>query len=261
VVERLENSTLGEPHNYYYALQDSVLLAAEWALEPVTGMREGRAFSHGRSLIRVGLPEFNELARVPYSLRANLGDMGPTTLVVSDDKKTFVYGLDRLIVCRNTEDLSVRWTHEIDREFGYAPEDFSITPDGDRVAAVVLDTSYFKNQRNFYIGIYAGADGKELTRVRANGSRGMALSPDGRVLAIGREYSAVGRGAVLVAELVDIGSGRLLAALEHDRWTTGADLVHATGLGLQFTPDGRHLITDITGLVKVWSLDPPLARG
>ncbi len=269
VSESLQSSKLGEPSRTYYALSEGVLLATESVYRPPTPIRK-------EALLRVSLPDYKETGRVPFPLMEIAGERLGGSLTTSADRKyvvqTVIYdrnkdlgvpeGLNETVVFRRTEDLGVIWSRRIEPAADWRPERITITPDGNRGAVAVSDTVSPADLRQSYIGIYAGKDGREISKVPMDGRDGIALSPDGKVLAVGKIVPA-GRGeSSLIAELYELASGNRLAVVEHDRWNGGRDLIHSTGFdndGLQFTPDGRYLITSINGLVKVWSLDPHLA--
>jgi WD40 repeat protein len=249
VTEHLQKSSL---HESYYALAEQTLLGTESVVD---------AFARYESLTRTSLPDYRDVVRVPFS-PAHKRENGPSWVVTSSDRKTVLYGVDHTLVCRRTEDLEIIWTRQIEREFEYGVMFLAITPDGSRVAASVLDTVYVPRQRKFYIAVYDGKDGRQLARLPLNGLEGIALSPDGNVLAVGKTAVVKGVGSVLTAELYEIATGRRVAVVEDDRFSR-LDLAHFGGFGwngIQFSSDGKYLITSITGHTKVWALDPPLAK-
>lgn len=247
VTEHLETWTLQGPSRLYYALYDGVLLGTESVFD---------VFAHQESIIRATLPDYRETARAPYSVAQKHEIASPSWVVTSGDRKTVVYDGDHMLTCRRTEDLSLIWSQSVGPEFGLGPTFLSITPDASKVAAAVLDTSEVSKQKNFYIGVHQGSDGRLINKLQLNGHEGIALSPDGSVLAVGRTVPVTRGGYTLTAELFDTVSGRRIAALEHDRFAH-IDLARFSGFGwqgLQFTGDGKYLITSTVDRTRVWAL-------
>jgi WD40 repeat protein len=77
----------------------------------------------------------------------------------------------------------------------------------------------------------------ERTQIELNGAYSVAVAPDGRVLAIGTTHGRVYLRAIDAAELVP---------LDGHTWTV---------FGLQFTPDGRQLVSaSADGSTRVWDV-------
>jgi WD40 repeat protein len=162
--------------------------------------------------------------------------------------------ISNTVIFRRTEDLSIVWSRELEAGNSRA-ERIAVSPDGKLVAVAVSGMTGPTSGRG-HIEILNGPDGAQILRVPLFGGDGIALSPRGTVLAVGR-ISGERRGSILAADLYELSSMRKLATVEHDQWSKGRDLLHTTGFdndGLQFTADGRHLLTSINGLVKVWRL-------
>jgi hypothetical protein len=261
VNERIEKSELHGAINRHYALSDGVLLREESRID---------AFCRTISLARVILPDCHEVSRVPFSAAPILDGPVGGQIVISADRKLFVHSVrnswsdrrgNNSVVYRRASDLQTIWMREIEPEYDYGPAYLAITPDGGRVAVAVLDALDKIRQRNFYICVYSGRDGSLISKLPLNGREGIAISPDGKVLAIGKTTWTPGSYSVLTAQLYEISTGLCIAEIKDDRFTH-FDLAHSVGFGmrgLQFTPDGKYLITSIVKHTKFWALDPPLA--
>src|SRR5580765_5155777 len=111
--------------------------------------------------------------------------MGMTlSLLFLQTARRLVYATDHTIVCRHTDDLELSWIRQVEPEF-FGALRVAISANGFRVAAAIVDTTFVADQRNYYVGVFDGKDGAIVARLSLNGSAGIALSPDGKFLAIG----------------------------------------------------------------------------
>jgi hypothetical protein len=103
-----------------------------------------------------------------------------------------------------------------------------------------------------YIGIYDGKNGQHLARMPLDGGGGLAISPDGAVVAIGKILPDKDK-LVLLVETYEVSSGRRIASYLHDTIPPGK-YQHLVGTldTLQFTSDGSYLITSGNNCVKAW---------
>jgi hypothetical protein len=175
---------------------------------------------------------------------------GETDLVISDDRKTLAYGFDDVLVCRNADDLSVRWTRSIEPD--RRASQVAVTAHGTRVAAVITGD---KSNPSFvpYAAIYDGTDGALVTRVQLNKDGRIALPPAGNQIAIAaREPSGDGHTATTV-RIYELPSGKTLALAVHARVKNGRHSWLLSDLVLAFTSNGKYLVT--SGMsTKVWGL-------
>jgi len=233
---------------YCVALQDRIVLATE---------ADGKT-RRVETLIRMQLPEYTTLTRAPFPVRSEREQFGwETGVVISVDRKTFAYGTDHTIVYRSTEDLSVIWTRRIEDSY-FGVWRVAISANQSRVAAAVIDTAFIEQQRKFYVGIYDAGDGSPLARLEVNGTEGIDISPDGRLLAVGeRIQSSETPETELAVSLYDISIGQPVARVVHDRFRIRPHegINSHFGLrGIQFTPDGRYLLTSSIR-TKVWEFE------
>lgn len=249
--ERIRHEVPGKAIGYL-ALNNRVLLGIE--SEPSTAKTV--------ALILAGVPDFHQLARVPYSVSAvvrpepQFQGTGP---VIAAEGKTFVHADHHSIVLRAVEDLSVIWTRDIEPEL-YGIRRLSITPTGNRVAAAILDFAVKGPQPLDYVGVYDGRDGTPLARLPLDGSEGMAISPDARFVAIGRELKGA-KNIDLAVEIYDVASGHKLSTVLHDSVPPGRyQRLVATFGAIEFTSDGKYLVTSGNNLVKVWQFDGDSGR-
>jgi WD40 repeat protein len=242
---RLEKQTPASLNNW--ALDDGILLGED---------RDG-------SLIRFNVPGYKELFRVPGP------GLEPLSIVVSDDRQRFIRGLGRedySVVCYRSADLERLWVHRIDIPGARweALHNFkgsiktAISADGRVVAVAAVDTAEWAAQQRFFVAVLNGEDGEEMNRLPINGDQGLAISPNGKLLAIGRRIPT-GQDIDLLVEVYDIASGRLVATATHYRVPPGrfqqASALFTVGRGITFTPDGRYLVTSANGeWVRIWQL-------
>jgi hypothetical protein len=204
------------------------------------------------------LPDYQEIARASFTIGKEPEPLGhDTDVVVSADRTLLGYGADHTIVCRRTETLEVIWSRQVEPEY-FGAVRLAISANGSRVAAAVLDTTFIEQQRHYYIGIFEGKDGAEVARLPLNGGAGIAISPDGRMLAVGERLDppAGSKETQLVVSIFDVASGQRIDTVIHDRFRIGrGEWVnsHFGVAGIQFSSDGKNLITSGTH-TKIWEL-------
>ena len=193
------------------------------------------------SLVRVALPDYAELQRSAFAPGPN--DRFSTELAFSADRTTVAYAVGNSILCRRTSDLGIVWKQEV--EPSRKIWRLASTPDGHRIAAAIIDTTFIDHQVDCSVRIYDGRAGAELVKLPLNGFRGIGISPDGTLLALGEQTSA---GSTV--QIYNLSSGELLTSLD-------AGLPENFNMnGIQFLADGRHLIT--SGVhTRLWQISRP----
>jgi len=231
----------------YSALDDRTLLG--------TGFN--RATNKTDVLTKVEASSFKEIERVPFA-----GTPSPslyqreTFLMVSADRKTFVYTVDHNVVCRRTDDLGIKWSRETDPILGLSR--VAVSAGGGLVAASLRSLPNIPATRPPRIEVYDGKNGTPIATIPADAGDTIAISPDGKLLAAGHEVAMQGRrsGTQPTVLLFEIATGKKLATLIHDQFRDGgAESLYARfGVnGVIFTPDNKYLIT--SGLnTKVWEI-------
>jgi hypothetical protein len=231
-------------YTHYYALNSHVLLGVEAEPNPTRAV----------ALLREMLPDYREIARTPYTLDSVDQDDSVShywSPVISADRKSFAYMLGHTIVLRRAADLSVVWTHKVELTF-FGVEQLAINANGSRVAAAVLDFVEKERHANDFIGVYDGLNGQSIARLRVTGKDGFAISPDGTLVASVRVLHK-NRGVELLADVYDVKSGRLLATYEHDVVPPGKyQYLTAKMERIEFTSDGKYLVTSGNNRVRVW---------
>jgi WD40 repeat protein len=179
-----------------------------------------------------------------------------TPVSVSGDRKTFVYSFDNNVVCRRAEDLAILWKRQTDPDL--IVWRVGISKDGSVVAASFFSGASSDLLKRTHVAVYDGRDGTSIAQVPVNGTEGVAISPDNKLLAAGQRVPLQGKKAGTQPTVVisDIISGRELATLIQDQfWGGGGEFLYAGFAvhGIQFTSDGKYLIT--SGLnTKVWDI-------
>lgn len=249
----------------YWALDDRALLG---------GGRDER--NETAVLVRVELPSYRETQRVPFAEKrsASTGMGTETSVRVSADRRTFVYAINNNIVCRRGQDLGTLWARQTEADL--APPRAAISKDGTLVAAAVFGPQAPPFAERGYLAVYDGRSGAPIARIATPiraadeayltteahlfaGSEGLAISPDGRLLAAGQRVYLRQKSRSVVQPTVllfDIRRGDKVATITHDQFPGGGGEFLYAGFardGIQFTPDGRYLIT--SGLnTKVWEV-------
>jgi hypothetical protein len=220
------------------------------------GVEHAGSASDTTSLVLAKLPDYTEVARVAFAVGGSpLPRNRETGCFVSDDRRTIVYGVGRTIVCRRAEDLGLLWTREIEPGF-IGVRSFALTPDGSRVAAAIIDTFYIADQKNCYVSVMDGTHGSPVARIPVNGFEGIGLSANGTVLASSSTVFAKSKQAQVLVELREVSTGRLLSTVVQDQFSSGQQNLFFRGgfCRIEFTSDGRYLVTQSGAFTKVWEL-------
>jgi len=210
-------------------------------------------------IVKVQAPDYREIQRVPFA-ETRSPAMGHTEgpVTVSADRSTFVYTYDRNVVCRRTSDLGIIWSRETDPSL--ALWHAAMSCDARLVAAYVCDYTGIGQAKNRYVLILDGKDGREVTRVSADGLESLAVSTERQLLAAGQRVPIrEGRGGTGKAGtqptvfLFDLRSGRQVAELIQDQLYGGGKEYLTAGVDTRFMLDGKFLIT--SGLnTRVWQI-------
>jgi hypothetical protein len=232
---------------FYTALKDRKLL----------GTGKNPTPNRTEVLTLVESPNFTEVARATFCDNRIPGTAkSETPIAVSGDRTCLCYGVDDKVLLRSTADLSVIWTAKmipnlqlwqvaVSKQFVAASANDGYTGDGPPP----------KRVGQGYISLFDVASGREKTRVFADATESLALSPNGQLIAAGQRLFMPGKesGTQPTVLLFDVSSGKRIATIIHDQFREGgAEFLHA-GVRVRFSPDGRYLIT--SGLnTKVWDL-------
>ena len=258
---RTLSERLSEPHDVfaeYTALDWPTMLGAESSLQTARAV----------ALTRTSLPNYQELARVPFAAEPDPPRFGrpafsgngkliyghDTTPAVSGNKKAVFYGAGHSLVCRSASDLNVLWIRRIKAEY-FGAWHVGITPDSGTVVAAVIDDTNVANQQQFYVGVYRGLDGSTVNELPLNGFEGVSISPSGKLIAVSRRASAPGDRAAPTVDVHEVSSGRLITSVNHPPID-----VHRVGtyglasISSQFTPDGKYLLTSTPNTTRVWDI-------
>ena len=143
------------------------------------------------------------------------------------------------------------WTREFGTEYTEARH-LSVCADGRIVAAAVTDSVFSDKQTKFYVGIYDGDDGRELTRLPVSGTDSLGLSADGELIAVGDRKSP----SDPTVHIYEVSSGRRLTSVAHDHLVNQKSLFLVGGFtGIEFTSDGKYLVSSGAINTKIWALD------
>jgi len=208
----------------------------------------------------IELPDYRELAKVPYATEPreprrrelNIELSKDFGFGVSDDRSTLAYSFDHTLLSRRTKDLQLLW----ERKTGFATyaQKVAVSAHGDRIAAAFSDNSISHLQKEYCVVVYDGKDGKEVAKLPITGTDGIAISPDGKLVATVELVYGKGYASPTV-HIHEVSTGNEVAKLTHDviksrrhQW-----LESEAGCRVRFTSDGKYLIT--SGMTtKVWKL-------
>lgn len=228
-------------------------------LQPVGGRsvlceRWTRKSRHLTSLSIVDFSSGRELVRA--DLEAQRSDSRPPSAVVlSADRRLLLYFLNNEVVCRRSGDLRVVWAQRVEPGLSAGPLAASAT--GLSFAAVIKsgfrDKDNFINLTPLYIATYSGGTGDEVSRLQLRPKYGIALSPNGKLLAVPVDEPGEMGDLFATVDVYDALSGDMLASLVHDRIPSGRRQFLLSGCTAEFTSDGKYLIT--SGMrTKVWKV-------
>jgi hypothetical protein len=204
------------------------------------------------SLAEVSWPRIETEFQVEYATAARESKGHDFEKYLSADRGTLLYAFDHTIVCRRTKDLKVLWTAEVPSEY-FGAWRLGVSADGRYVVAAVTDSPFSDKEKRFYVAVYDGRNGQALARLPITGTDGVAISPDGKLLAVAHVVFDK-RGAVPTVFLYDVETGERVATVEHEPVHNNAFMNARFGShGLAFSADGRHLVTS-TNDTRVWAL-------
>ena len=221
--------------------------------------REGNHY-RTETLALVEFPALREILKVQYApkprepkrRKGNFELSNDFGLGVSDNRGVVAYSFDHTLLCRRTEDLGVLWTRQIEPRLNAYK--VVVSARGSHVAAAISDGGFTPfEQRVSYIAVYSGETGRDVARLPQSGTEGIALSPDGDLIAVvAREPGKKGE-VVPTVHIYETLSGRELASIAHDRVQSVRRQFLESGCTVAFTSDGQHLVT--SGLAtKVWRM-------
>ncbi|MGD0308873.1 MAG: hypothetical protein ABSC02_06245 [Acidobacteriota bacterium] len=206
----------------------------------------------------IELPSYREMAKTPYATEpreprrhsfdvALSNDFG---FGISADRNILAYSFDHTLVSRRTKDLQLLWTRQI--EPGMYAHNVVVSAGGERVAAALTDNGFSYLQKMYCVAVYDGKNGNEVAKLPISGTDGIAISPDGKlVAAVERVYS---KGKVSpTIHIHDLSTGEKLTTLTHDVIKSGRHQFLEAGCTVSFNSDGKYLIT--SGMVtNIWRL-------
>jgi hypothetical protein len=232
---------------YYDALFDSTLI----------GIRRHR------ELVQARWPDLSESLRV--DAKGDASDFRFT-----GNRRILIHLVSQQLVCRRAEDFSVLWTRPIDADIDLSarmpwnlPENgprlawasYAISADGSTAAVAPRRVSYGGAKEQYYLEILNGKDGASVIRWPLDYKDGIVLSPHGKMLALGEVAEGKSGQLEPTVNIYSVPSGIKIATLLHDRvpWKNRVN-AHLNG-GIEFTPDGRYLITSANNKVKIWAVE------
>jgi|HubBroStandDraft_5_1064220.scaffolds.fasta_scaffold75256_1 hypothetical protein len=247
-IENIRTEHHASSRTLYCALDNRMLLGAQY--EPAGGGYT--------TLVHSTWPGDKIDRHVQFTLVAERDPIGhDTDVTISADRRKLVYGTDHFVACRNSEDLGLAWAHEIEHDY-FGATRLALSSEGDWVAAAIVDTTFLEQQRRCHIQVYSGKDGTLASELPVNGDGGIAISPDGKRLAVGERVKLPDHPeqVELVVSVFDRITGLRIARVIHDRFRADREKSvngHFGIHGIQFTSDGKYLITSSTR-TKVWEL-------
>ena len=240
-VEERQESYVPDSTRPYHAISDRVLIG----------------LSRAGGLVKVRWPDFTELLRLPVE------EAG--AVLVSADKQRFIFLDGKFLVCRRSEDFSLLWNVRLIHAstsgstgmitsivlvWRPLPTRFPLMAE---VALAPSSAAYDDQPERFYFELLDGDKGTPIVRLALRHFDRIALSKDGRLLAIGQVTNDQSGGLKSIVQIYALPSGQEVATITHDQVSLRRRLL-ASISGIDFTADGRYLVTSANDNVKVWQL-------
>jgi hypothetical protein len=174
-------------------------------------------------------------------------------IIISNDRSTLVYSYDHNIVCRRSSDLNIIWTKKVAPNM--KAHELQTSANGQFVVAMLADTKFIKDQREYYTCVYDGKTGEELARLPTITDSGMAVSNDGKLLAISKRTLDIRKNEwILTVFVYEIPSKRMLFTVQHDRIKNDKLAEMHTSCIIRFTPNIQYMVT--SGInTKIWKIE------
>ena len=213
-------------------------------------------------LLQVEWPSFQERVRV-----SGVGSVRSARF--TGDRKTLVHLVGQRLFCRRTDDFSVLWTRDVDDNIDLSARmkwsdpakapylssaQYAVSADGTVVVLGVTGTSFEGGQKRFYTEVLDGRNGKPTARWPLDHGDDLVVSPDGALVGIAMISDRQSGWIETTVRMFGVSSGRQVAEVIHDRLPRNRRLNASLLGGVDFTPDGRYLITSANGSVKIWQL-------
>jgi hypothetical protein len=233
----------------YWALSPGVILDAHYETRPYW-TTETVALMEFPSFREIAKAKFSPFPREPKHPKGGL-ERSEFGFGLSDDRSAVAYSFDHTLLCRGTSDLQVRWSRQV--ESGLSAFHVVLSARGDRVAAAIADSPIAYEQHVSYVAVFDGGTGADVARLPRSGTDGIALSPDGNLIAVVAREPGQNGAAVPTVHIYEVSSGREVASVAHDRIKNGRHQFLEAGCTVAFTSDGRYLVT--SGMTtKLWNL-------
>jgi hypothetical protein len=244
VVERREG--IEAIFRRFYAFDGSIMIGSE-----NDKTRKLKWYTH------VSLPEWNTVKRVPQVP----DDLPQPTqsarggLTFSLDRRFFVSTAGEHLLYRRSSDFGVEWTRVLDSSLQI--RSLGVSANGDWVAAALNEPTFVDKMTRWKVFVLEGRQGATVATLPVNGIRGVAISPDGKLLAVGEQVRLEGlfEAYELWVSLYEIPSGKPLARLFHDRMWKRSGIMDTDFFqnGIQFTADGKYLVSGGRN-TRIWRL-------
>lgn len=208
------------------------------------------------TLSLVEFPSYREIANAPYASQQRKPSVNGSLrqaehgFGVSADRELLAYSFDDVLVCRRLEDLGVVWARQLDPQL--KAHRVVLSAHGDHVAAALADDAFWYQQRAVSVAVYDAKTGAEVARLPLSGTEGVAVSPNGKLLAVVAREPGKKNEEVTTVHIHDVSSGMRLASVVHALVKTRNPFLEG-GCSVTFMPDGQHMIS-VARATKVWKI-------
>jgi hypothetical protein len=245
VVERREG--IETPFRQFYAYDGDLVIGTENGKT-----RKLEWYTH------VSLPEWNTVKRVPQvpeDLPRPVRSAAMDGLKFSLDRRFFADTAGEHLLYRRCSDFGVVWTRVLDSSLQIWK--LCVSANGDWVVAALNEPTLIENMKRWKVFVLEGRQGATVATLPVNGIQGVAISPDGKLLAVGEQERVKGwvEAYELWVSLYEIPSGKRVARLFHDRMPKRRGIMDTDFFqnGIQFTADGKYLVSGGRN-TRIWRL-------
>lgn len=208
-------------------------------------------------LVRVVAGTLQEVRRTAYGDNRAPVVRLVLPFVISKDRKRVLCFDGNSVLCRDADSLALLWKTEVSPRLVVMSA--AVSFDGSYVAiAASNNVDRQLPSRQSQVTFLAGEDGSVMREIPIDGTEGLAVSRDGKLLAAGHRIHLPGRpsGTQATVAVVDPTSGKHQGMIIQEQLRgNGKEFLDAgfAANGIQFTPDGKYLVT--SGInTKVWQI-------
>jgi WD40 repeat protein len=146
----------------------------------------------------------------------------------------------------------VLWSRQV--EDGVKAFKVVLSSSGSYLAAAIANSAFQNEQHSSFIIVCNGTTGRDVASLPKSGTNGIALSPDGDLIAAVSQERGEKGAAVPTVRIYDVMSGKELASVAHEEVRKGPHQFLEAGCTAEFTSDGKYLVTS-GAATRIWKIE------